>query len=317
MAAEQNIDAERAAFEAWARDTNQGYASLKGTSTPSGWRYFEVDAKAAWAAWQAGRRTPSASIGEDAWHAAVLAECMRVESCYKADDPAGTLRELINWHTTDASAVAETIKIHADEYLRLTCGSIGEDGLPEPSWGAVHTVGEMVRNLLTLDQSQPIYSAFHVDFDGQRRCRTRPVCISRERVIDGKWVDMTRKDVPYATVVWAKQDERMPGEESPQAAQGVKTWQERLSPSVTIDEKPAGAIEQAMCAEIAELRAQLARQSQGEPIAYMTRDRRMIIFADNMYEASWSSADDMLPLYAAPTLSSEQQAEKGEGACGS
>lgn len=77
-----------------------------------------------------------------------------------------------------------------------------------PSWGAVHTVGDMVRNLLTLNQSDPIYAAFHVDYQGERRCRTRPVSISRERVIDGKWVDPARQDVPYVTIVWAKQDDR-------------------------------------------------------------------------------------------------------------
>lgn len=61
----ENIDAERAAFETWARDTDQGYASFKGTCEPGGWYYFEDDAQAAWAAWQAGRRTPYTSIGED------------------------------------------------------------------------------------------------------------------------------------------------------------------------------------------------------------------------------------------------------------
>ncbi|QOY96372.1 hypothetical protein IM543_11435 [Massilia sp. UMI-21] len=84
-------------------------------------------------------------------------------------------------------------------------------------WGPIKTVGDMVRNLLTLDQSAPIHAAFHVDFVGERRCRTRPLTISRERVIDGKWVDNTRKDVPYEHVVWAKRDERQ-GEEARDAA---------------------------------------------------------------------------------------------------
>jgi len=90
---------------------------------------------------------------------------------------------------------------------------------PAPVWGRVQTVGDMVRNLLALDQGDTIHSAFFLDFDGKRRCRTLPITISRERVIDGKWVDSTRKDVPYATVVWAKPDERAdqldgrPGEE--------------------------------------------------------------------------------------------------------
>jgi hypothetical protein len=76
------------------------------------------------------------------------------------------------------------------------------------AWGRMDTVGDMVRNLLTLDQAAPIFAAFHVDIEGARRCRTKPVTISRERVIDGKWVDSSRKDVPYAHVVWAKPDER-------------------------------------------------------------------------------------------------------------
>jgi hypothetical protein len=76
-----------------------------------------------------------------------------------------------------------------------------------PAWGPVETVADMVRNLLTLDQAAPIYAAFHVDITGERRCRTKPVTISRERVIDGKWVDSKREDVPYAMIVWAKPDE--------------------------------------------------------------------------------------------------------------
>jgi len=78
-----------------------------------------------------------------------------------------------------------------------------------PTWGKMDTVGDMVRNLLTLDQAAPIFAAFHVDIEGGRRCRTKPVAISRERVIDGKWVDSARKDVPYAHVVWAKPSERV------------------------------------------------------------------------------------------------------------
>jgi hypothetical protein len=75
---------------------------------------------------------------------------------------------------------------------------------PSAGYGPVHVVADLVRNLLTLDQATPIYAAFHADFDGARRCRTRPVMTSLERVIDGKWVDSSRKDVPYAAIVWAK-----------------------------------------------------------------------------------------------------------------
>jgi hypothetical protein len=37
---------------------------------------------------------------------------------------------------------------------------------------------------------------------------TRDITISRERVIDGKWIDSARKDVPYTHIIWAKPDER-------------------------------------------------------------------------------------------------------------
>jgi len=78
-----------------------------------------------------------------------------------------------------------------------------------PTWGPVHTVGDMVRNLLTLDQAAPIFTASHVTIDRVRRCRTREVTISKERVVDGKWIDSARKDVPYTHIIWAKPDERV------------------------------------------------------------------------------------------------------------
>jgi hypothetical protein len=59
----------------------------------------------------------------NAWHDAILAECMRVESCYHADDPVRTIKELINWYSQEASSVAEGIKIMADNYMRETCGA--------------------------------------------------------------------------------------------------------------------------------------------------------------------------------------------------
>ena len=47
---------ERAAFEAWARDSQQGYQSLKGTQPPGRtWYYFDNDADDAWAVWRASR----------------------------------------------------------------------------------------------------------------------------------------------------------------------------------------------------------------------------------------------------------------------
>lgn len=100
---------------------------------------------------------------------------------------------------------------------------------PAPEWGRVRTVADMVRNLLTLDQNDPIHSAFFVDFDGKRRCRTSHISISRERVIDGKWVDQTRKDVPYAIVVWAKSDERARQAAAPGASIDTPEFRELLA----------------------------------------------------------------------------------------
>jgi len=82
-----------------------------------------------------------------------------------------------------------------------------------PHWGPVRTVGDLMRNLMTLEQDASIVTAFHVDFEGKRRCRAQQgITISSERVIDGRWIDSSRKDVPHAYVLWAK-----PGEFTPAA----------------------------------------------------------------------------------------------------
>jgi hypothetical protein len=116
--------------------------------------------------------------------------------------------------------------------------STGRDAL---SYGPVHVVADLVRNLLTLDQSAPIYSAFHVDHQGQRRCRTRGVMTSWERVIDGKWVDPARTDVPYAVIVWAKPEQ---DEAAPVAARELDVEAERL-PVLKINMAQAGVGERA------------------------------------------------------------------------
>lgn len=61
----KNIDAERAAFEAWAWGARTWVFSDEMAKTFEDGYYIEPDVQTAWAAWQAGRRTPSASIGED------------------------------------------------------------------------------------------------------------------------------------------------------------------------------------------------------------------------------------------------------------
>ena len=71
-----------------------------------------------------------------------------------------------------------------------------------PKWGRVDTVADLVRNLLTLDQSLPMCAGMHADYKGERVALTGPVSVSRERV-QGRFIDCTQKDAPYSIVVWA------------------------------------------------------------------------------------------------------------------
>lgn len=106
------------------------------------------------------------------------------------------------WFESAELSVALNAWHQACAYARE--GLKAQPAAPAPEYGPIEVVGDMVRNLLTLDQSAPIYAAFHVDYQGKRACRTRPVWVSLERVVDGKWVDSARKDVPYNIIVWAK-----------------------------------------------------------------------------------------------------------------
>lgn len=204
---------------------------------------------------------------------------------------------------------------------RTPSASIGEDGLP-PSWGPTWTVADMVRNLRTLDQTAPIYSAFHVDYQGERRCRTRPVWISRERVIDGKWIEATRKDVPYAMVVWAKPDERATDDESQQAAQGVKAdgdpddgaraWMMSHGYGNQSYGYALADLQSRIDAKDAELRqlcAQIARQSQDIEVGTVVG---MPGSGGGFTMCAFNASDVPIgtKLYAAPPLSSEQQSSK-------
>jgi hypothetical protein len=124
----------------------------------------------------------------------------------------------------------------------------------------------------------------------------------------------------------------------PEAAQGVKTWQERVTDNTPAHEYPdamraeiadlrsalhslraaydaaisqAGETIDARNEEIVDLRAQLARQ--GEPVAWKYRalagngEWRVTLSED--WARSVNGDVDVVPLYAAPPLSSEQQAE--------
>jgi len=136
-----------------------------------------------------------------------------------------------------------------------------------PSYGPVHVVGDLVRNLLTLDQAAPIFTAFHVDIDGKRRCRAQQgITLSRERVIDGKWIDSTRKDLPLSYVAWAKPDER--AAPSPQIAEKVELPplpEPDGSASVPVDESRATFTEVDAWSE------ELVRQAQRDAIAASRR----------------------------------------------
>src|SRR5690606_2339449 len=52
-----------------------------------------------------------AAPAQDAWHDAVLQQCMAVEGCYVPNDPTTTLSNLINWHVLNErdAAPAQTV----------------------------------------------------------------------------------------------------------------------------------------------------------------------------------------------------------------
>lgn len=123
--------------------------------------------------------------------------------------------------------------VDAIRALKSDGGRAAPAGDEQQGYGRVEVVGDLVRNLLMLDQALPIYSAFHVDWDGGRRCRTRPVTASLERVIDGKWVDPTRKDVPYAVIVWAKPQADEQSSTAGSAREGGNTKPDSIESSST------------------------------------------------------------------------------------
>lgn len=109
---------------------------------------------------------------------------------------------------------------YALRYVDLVAATLKAQPAPQtPEYGPVEVVSDLVRNLLALDQSTPIYAAFHVDYQGKRACRTRPVWVSLERVVDGKWVDSGSKDVPYSIIVWAKPQADEKAQPAPTEAQ--------------------------------------------------------------------------------------------------
>ena len=217
----ENIDAERAAFEAWFNGT----------------MYREDARDAMETAWQAARRIPSASIGED-----------------------------------------------------------GLPELPPPDVIAYANIGD-----------NDAYSPMLVE-------RIRRDAVAADRVYQkARIMHLTHERDQ------ARADLRKLGEESPQAVQGVKTWQERMS-EVGWERKHHAYMDSRsvfMEAEIADLRAHLARQSQGTEAEFYAiwdaakAEAAMYVEAhcvDGEMHARHIMSAARPKASAAPPLSSEQQA---------
>lgn len=274
----EHIDAERAAFEQAMNDARFFPRELDFTRTksPSGRdEYRNAHLQSCWFGWQASaaRRTPSASTGEDG-----LPELP--EPKYAADD-------LTDIFTADQMRQYARDAVEADR-----CRPKGE---MSPELKAAIEEAHKTRATGAL---LPDGSAVFINYGDQPEDTAHLCCtacggsghIDDQRLIAGQ-----------------------SGEESPQAAQGVKTWQERMGPGY-IDGGADLPEEVAMKAEIADLRAQLARQSQSEPfdLTKLTRwtfDGGMT--AAVAKDGQWVEYKDLAWRCAAPPLSSEQQAEKG------
>jgi hypothetical protein len=58
------------------------------------------------------------------WHDAVLTECMRVDGCYHANDPAQTLTDLLNWHIQNERDIGGNIlAVERANFVCSTCAS--------------------------------------------------------------------------------------------------------------------------------------------------------------------------------------------------
>lgn len=72
-------------------------------------------------------------------------------------------------------------------------------------WADAGTVGSLIAFLATLDPADPIVTAYHVTMgNGERRCKTRSLTISRERVDHAaKTIRTADLSLPYTHVLWA------------------------------------------------------------------------------------------------------------------
>jgi Lar family restriction alleviation protein len=108
-------------------------------------------------------------------------------------------------------------------------------------------------------------------------------------------------------------------EPAPQAEQVVKTWQERMYTPNADGMLPEDETE-AMQEEIADLRAQLSRTAQQKPVAWLEAEPSArgrpahevilgMIYSSRIHtKCAPMTSNPVWPLYAAPPLSSEQQA---------
>lgn len=88
------------------------------------------------------------------------------------------------------------------------------------------TVADLVNNLLTMDQGLPVYGAQYIEKDGRRCAIAVPPTVSRERVLDGRWIGQGEE--LNAAVVWTRA-------EQPAAVAGPAL-------DVTLDEDQAGLL---------------------------------------------------------------------------
>jgi hypothetical protein len=83
---------------------------------------------------------------------------------------------------------------------------------PKREWiSPVKTVGDLVNNLLGLDQNNEIYGAYHLDLGDRKECKTRGLSLSRERVLHNGKIDDKDPNwalTGYSTVIWSAPDPR-------------------------------------------------------------------------------------------------------------
>jgi hypothetical protein len=78
------------------------------------------------------------------WHDAVLAECMRIETGYHADDPVATLKALIDWHTRDVASTTGTPDSNAPESASTEQGDQGHLAKYRSAQAAARAAGKRV-----------------------------------------------------------------------------------------------------------------------------------------------------------------------------